>query len=466
MAFTLKNRLYLGFTLAIVLCAASCITSYLILQQQTQRVFLRKTRSIIDTTTNLQIKLIDMETGRRGFRATDQKRFLAPYDDGLQHLNATIIKLRALVADSPVVSKTEADLEQQINILLAFWKHNGDDASSYSREYITRLTDDEKTQMDKVRTLFTQLQKDETKSMAAKREDYDRMVHFGTLSSSIDSIISEIIIIVLIIIIFREFRSRTKIQEQLHNTVVVLEQQTDTLQTSEGKLKKAMDELGVINKQLEKFVYTVAHDIKSPLSGIIGALYVMRSNNAIMENPELKQFADLSHNAGLHLSKMVDSLLEYSTLSIRQQPAEPVNIQDLLEQMAALLFPPKNIDIRITAGMPVMNTRKLKIEQVFQNLISNAIKYNGREHGVINIGVEDKGAYYQFYVQDNGQGISESDKDKIFSLLGTSDNTSSADTSTGFGLGIVKLIIEEQGGKIWYDSVKGQGSTFYFEWMK
>ena len=117
--------------------------------------------------------------------------------------------------------------------------------------------------------------------------------------------------------------------------------------------------------------------------------------------------------------------------------------------------------------MPVLNTRKIKIIQVFQNLISNAIKYNDKENGVIDIGYNDNGGdYYEFYVKDNGQGIAKEYKDKIFTLSRTANNKSLQDSSTGFGLNIAKLIVEEQGGTIWFDSVDGQGTTFYFEWKK
>ncbi|MCW3120991.1 MAG: chemotaxis regulator - transmits chemoreceptor signals to flagelllar motor component cheY [Flavipsychrobacter sp.] len=467
MALTFKNRIYIGFTLAILLSVVSGLTSYIILQkQQKQRVFVRKARSILDTTTSIQNQLIEMEVGRRGFRVTNQKRFLEPYNNGLQHIGIKVAVLKKLLADDPELENIETDLEQHVNAILSFWAKAGDNASDYTREYITNLTDDEKRQMDEIRVIIAKLQKEESKLLTVRRDEYDQLVHFGTLASSIDSVVSLAIIIILIIIIIREFKSRRKVQSELRTTVAQLKDKTDVLQTSEAELKNAIEELGVINKQLEKFVYTVAHDIKSPLSGIIGALYIMRINKAVIESPDLKQFVELSHNAGLHLAKMVDSLLEYSTLSIRQQPAEPVNTKELSDQLSVLLFPPNNIEILVNRNMPTIITRRLKIEQVFQNLLSNAIKYNGKKKGIIEVGCNDKGAYYEFYIRDNGQGIDEKDKDKIFTLLGTSGNKSSADSSTGFGLGIVKLIVEEQGGKIWYDSTKGAGSTFYFEWMK
>ena len=460
MQVSFRTRLYIGFSIAIILCAASGLTSYFILnKQESQRVWVRKARRMLDSTTHAQALIIDMETGRRGFRATNQVRFLDPYKASLAQIGPTLAELKNLSADDTALARQEAMLEDHVSRLVAFWKHNGDNASAYTRDYITKLTDDEKNQMDDIRGVIKTLQADERKLLARRREEYDRLVHYGTLSSSIDSILSEIIIVILIIIITREFRSRRKAQLQLRDTIEELKQQTATLQASEAELNK-------INGQLEKFVYTVAHDVKAPLSGIIGALSLMQGDETVLANPELTEIANLSSAAALHLSGMVNSLLEYSKMSLNKQAIERVDIKEILGQIAILLFPPKNISIVIADKMPVFNTRKLKIEQVFQNLISNAIKYNGKEKGVIEIGYTDAGEYYCFYVRDNGMGISEADKNSVFSLLKTTSNISTADSSTGFGLNIIKLIVEEQGGKIWFDSRPGHGSTFFFEWKK
>jgi signal transduction histidine kinase len=467
MRVTFKTRLYIGFSLAIILCAASGLTSYFLLdKQETQRIWVRKARRMLDTTTRVQGLVIDMETGRRGFRATNQQRFLEPYKVALIQVKPTLAELKKLCADDTELAAEEATLEDHIFRLMAFWQQNGDNASAYTRDYITKLTDDEKRRMDEIRTIAKALQADETKLLTKRREEHDRLVHYGTLSSSIDSILSEIIIVILIIIISREFRSRRKAQMQLKDTIEELQRQTAVLQASETELKDTTDELGKINKQLEKFVYTVAHDVKSPLSGIIGTLSLLQADEMVMANPELTEIANLSSSAALHLTAMVNSLLEYSKISLAEQHSEIVDTKEMLKQLAVLLFPPKNIQIIIADEMPVFSTRKLKIQQVFQNLISNAIKYNGKEKGVIEIGYIDAGEYYRFYVIDNGMGISEDDRESVFGLMKTTGNISTANSSTGFGLNIVKLIVEEQGGKIWYDSAPDHGTTFYFEWKK
>ena len=467
MQITFRTRLYIGFSIAIILCAASGLTSYFILhKQETQRVWVRKARRMLDSTTHVQGLIIDMETGRRGFRATNELRFLEPYKAGLLQIKPTLAGLKEVCADDTELASKEAQLEDRIFKLMAFWQHNGDNASAYTRDYITRLTDDEKVHMDEIRSIIKTLQADETRLLTKRREEHDRLVHYGTLSSSLDSVLSEIIIVILIIIITREFSSRRKAQLQLRDTVEELQQQTHTLQLSETELKDTMDELSKINQQLEKFVYTVAHDVKSPLSGIIGALSLLQADETVIANPELTEIANLSSSAALHLSGMVNSLLEYSKISLAKQANEVVDTKEILQQMAVLLFPPKNIQIIIADKMPVFSTRKLKIEQVFQNLISNAIKYNGKEKGTIEIGYTDEVDYYRFHVKDNGMGISEANKESVFAMLKTTSNVSTADSSTGFGLNIVKLIVEEQGGKIWYDSIPGHGTTFYFEWKK
>jgi len=462
-----KKRLYTGFALAILLSVASGLTSYLILQKQKkQRVWVRQARNILDTAGSIQSQVMEMGNSRTDFSATNQKQFLEPYYRGLKRIAPAIGKLRDLIADDKEVMNIEISLELHISELLNFWKLNGDDASKYTKEYIAKLTDNEKIKIDEIRGLITDLQKNETKLLNKRREDYDQLIHYGTLSTILESIISLATIIILVYVIILEFNSRWKVQEQLHASVAQLKDQTQMHQKSETELKNTMDELATINKQLEQFAYTVAHDIKSPLYGIISALDIIRDEEAIAKDANLSNFVDISANAALHLSDMVDFLLEYSRVSLDHQAPELVHIKELLEQLTVLLFVPANIHIHIPGEMPVFYTRKLKIMQVFQNLISNAIKYNDKETGQIEIGYVDKRDFYQFCVKDNGQGIPEEFKDKIFSLTKTAGNKTKIDSSTGFGLNIAKLIVEEQGGKIWFDSVNGQGTIFYFEWKK
>lgn len=234
-------------------------------------------------------------------------------------------------------------------------------------------------------------------------------------------------------------------------------------------LKKTATELERINEQLERFVYIIAHDLKSPLTGLISVLYLLeiQANEGCLLKEEAIEYTSLAKSAAYHMSKMITELLEYSRQSIDQQTLEEVDTQELVEQIACLLFPPQHIHIRIAGPMPMLKTRRLKLQQVFQNLISNAVKYNDKPNGLIEISCEDKGTSVEFVVSDNGPGVSEYDQATIFSLFKRGDNEPvTRESSTGVGLNILKMLIEEQGGGIRIESELGAGSTFSFDWLK
>lgn len=232
------------------------------------------------------------------------------------------------------------------------------------------------------------------------------------------------------------------------------------------QLRQSLVKVETVKSQLERFVYTVSHDLKSPLSGIVMMVNTMLYELDTIERKELGERLNIVENASMHLAEMVDSILDYSKRSYDEQKKENVDVAELVNEIFRLLFPPANIKLQITGPLPQLHTRKLKLQQVFQNLISNAIKYNDKEQGTIEISCKENERHYVLSVKDNGAGMSEEDTWHIFSLFQKGKNKSSRDSSTGIGLNVMKVIVEEQGGKIWVDSIEDQGSTFYFEWEK
>ena len=158
-------------------------------------------------------------------------------------------------------------------------------------------------------------------------------------------------------------------------------------------LKQSAGELATINKQLEKFVYMVAHDLKSPLTGLITQLHFVEAMNdsGPVAQAELADYVGDLKDAGYHLSTMISTILDYSRQSIDQQSVEEIAVAELLSQTVQLLFPPKHIKIQVIEPMPVLSTKKIKLQQVFQNLLSNAIKYNDKAQGQIDIGCARQG---------------------------------------------------------------------------
>jgi two-component system, sensor histidine kinase and response regulator len=238
----------------------------------------------------------------------------------------------------------------------------------------------------------------------------------------------------------------------------------ETLYFYQRELKKTLRDKEQINGQLERFMHVVAHDLKSPLSGITGLLLLMKEEEEIKNTPFLDEYTDLAINATGQLADMITAILDYSKEHQFQNKEEDVDVNELVQQIVKMLFPPANVKITIEEGLPVVRTSRQKLQQVFQNLISNAIKYNDKPQAHIVIGGVPNGDFYEFFVTDNGPGIEEKDNDRIFRLFEKVNHED--DKGTGIGLNILKLLVETQGGKVWVESTPGQGSRFTFQWRR
>jgi signal transduction histidine kinase len=135
----------------------------------------------------------------------------------------------------------------------------------------------------------------------------------------------------------------------------------------------------------------------------------------------------------------------------------------LIQEVLKTVLIPANIKVTMQENLPIFFGNTLKFKQVFQNLIKNAIKFNDKEEGTIEVGLTEKNEYFEFFVKDNGIGIKEAYFDRIFKVFTKLESTSS---SSGIGLSIVTKIIKYYKGAIWLESKEGIGTTFYFTILK
>jgi signal transduction histidine kinase len=153
--------------------------------------------------------------------------------------------------------------------------------------------------------------------------------------------------------------------------------------------------------------------------------------------------------------------LAYSRVGHLREKKERIYTHDLVNEVVELLSPPDNIRITIENQLPVITGDKARIQQVFQNLLSNSIKFIDKPEGFVAIGCEDYESFWRFWVKDNGPGIEPKYHDKVFMIFQTLASHDDQD-STGIGLTLVKKIVETKGGKIEIESEAGKGCTFYF----
>ena len=219
------------------------------------------------------------------------------------------------------------------------------------------------------------------------------------------------------------------------------------------------------NRELDEFTSVVSHDLKAPLRAICHLSEWIEEDLADKLDDESKQNFELLKNRVGRMQMFIDSLLEYARIGQEKATSETFAVKDLLIDIIDSLAPPPKFAIAIGANMPTLNTKKIALEQVFTNLISNAIKHHHSQLGKIEISATEDPRFYYFAVSDNGVGIAPEHQEQIFGIFQTLSSRDNNE-NTGIGLSIVKKIVESQGGIIKIKSQLGKGTTFNFSWQK
>ncbi|MCI0550720.1 MAG: ATP-binding protein [Anaerolineae bacterium] len=231
----------------------------------------------------------------------------------------------------------------------------------------------------------------------------------------------------------------------------------------EAERENVIKELEAKNSELERFTYTVSHDLKSPLvtiSGFVGLLEAdARSGNTEKFKGDLERISEATKK----MQRLLNELLELSRIGRLMNPPSDVPFEKIVDEALALTrgrLMAGNTQVEIQDDLPVVHGDRARLVEVMQNLIDNAAKFSSEQpESRIEIGMREENHERVFFVRDNGIGIAPQFHQRIFGLFDKLDATSEG---TGIGLALVKRIIEVHGGRIWVESEKGKGATFCF----
>jgi signal transduction histidine kinase len=248
---------------------------------------------------------------------------------------------------------------------------------------------------------------------------------------------------------------------ELEKTNAQLQQEIVQRQQSQDRMVGLLKELRSANQELNDFAYVVSHDLKAPLRGITSLSEWLLADYADVFDDEGKKMVNLLISRVQRLHKLIDDILQYSRVGRAKVEKKDVNLNQVISNLVEILNIPEHIKIEILNQLPTIFCDKTRIEQLFQNLISNAIKFIDKSEGLIKITCTEEQEFYKFSVSDNGIGIESQHFDKIFQLFQKLTSLQDSE-STGVGLSLVKKIVELHDGKVWVESEVGVGSNFMF----
>ena len=235
------------------------------------------------------------------------------------------------------------------------------------------------------------------------------------------------------------------------------------IKEAQENLKKAVDDLGRSNNELERFAYVASHDLQEPLRMVASYLQLLERRYKEKLDGDALEFINYAVDGSNRMKTLINDLLAYSRVGTRGIEFTPINCE------TALAIALNNLQIAIEETnaeishdlMPQVMGDEGQIAQIFQNLVGNAIKFRGDKIPRIHIGVEQDGNEWLFSVSDNGIGLEAQYYERIFIIFQRLHNREEY-FGTGIGLAISKRIIERHGGRIWVESKPGVGSTFFF----
>lgn len=256
---------------------------------------------------------------------------------------------------------------------------------------------------------------------------------------------------------------------QTENQLEEIKRLNDRLQTSYQEINILLEERNVsnqellaTNKELDQFAHVVSHDLKSPLYNII-ALSGIIEECLVGENySEAITTVSMLNKQAQQLDKLISDILLYSTTGRHNLTRKEVNLNLLIQNLLGSFNISPNVQVTVQPNLPTLISEEIYLQQVFSNLIGNALKYTDSENGLIQVSCKQENNLLQFSVADNGPGIPLLDQERIFKIFETS--SLHRNTSSGIGLSIVDKIIKFKGTAIWVESRGAGGATFKFTW--
>lgn len=483
---TLRKQasLVVGVPLLVIFLALLGI-GWLVRETESSETLTQRAERLRFNTSELFQALLDAESGVRGYALTKDPSFLGAYHDEVRLIPGLIDSVRggpSALAPAGRPRATAIAAAARVELGLLAKKIRDVDAGDGSALQIDLLAG--KQNMDRIRTLAHELEDNVRMRLNQRVAEYEAnklrlgiavgvaallaavavFVTLGLFMSTVANRLAKVVARTARIAIGDDLLPPSRRPDEIGQLDRAVSEMGARLRRQSADLLRRNEQLLGVNKDLESFSYSVSHDLRSPVRAVLGYSRILEEDYGESLDDEGRRLLSVVQKEATRMGLLIDHLLELSRLGRGELQGAQINMEALVRDVVRELTEPcepGTVEVEI-GTLPDAYGDKTQLRQVWQNLISNAVKYSNREeHPVVWIGgtLEDGEAVYQ--VRDNGVGFDMQYADKLFGVFQRLHRNEDF-PGTGVGLAIVHKVVSRHGGRVWAESSPGSGATFSF----
>jgi signal transduction histidine kinase len=460
---TFKNKIIAGFGTALAILIFVGVLSFRsMVQNGEDRVWVTHTHLVMEKLDAVLIDLIDAETGQRGYIITGEESFLEPYDNALEHARQNVKELRELTADNqtqqlaldrlePLIAVKLSEVQDRIEIR----RRNGLAAAVEGVR-----AGSGKLHMDQIRAQIAGMKLEEQRLLKLRTEEADASSRATRIVIVTGEVLAVAFLCLAGAVVGQEMSQRRRAEEEIRELNKDLERR---VAERTAELSERARDLARSNAELQQFAYVASHDLQEPLRMVASFTQLLAKRYKDKLDDDARDFIRYAVDGATRMQTLISDLLTYARVGTQGKSLAPTDSEALFNRvLESLKFVIEESGIVISRDpLPVVMADPQQLGQLFQNLLTNAIKFRGEEPPRVKISAERNGSDWKISVRDNGIGISQEHADRIF-IIFQRLHTKTEYSGTGIGLAICKKIVERHGGRIWVEPSPGGGSTFCF----